>query len=524
MIWRFSRTFLKTTKRAALGAAFLLCAPVAWAEDIAVTSANGGLTLTGRFIAYDGTYLQIESAYGPLTVRYGDMTCVGVDCPDPDAYVPTFRFSGASRMADVLLPGLIEGFGRSSGYRVAFEQVDSTHATLTFLDDDAPVTVFSLRSTSTDEGFADLVAYEADAVMSVREVRPAEVQIVNDVGLGRLDDGRQSRIVALDALVPIVAPGRDLDAISMRDLSQIYSGEIKDWAEVGAIAGPVSAHFLDAGAGLTQGFVDQVVNARQQGLDPEVVSHPTFDNLIEAVVTDPGAIGLVPWTRAAFGQQLALSDTCGYRLLPMAESLKAEDYPLTTPLFLYMPQRRQAPIMRDFLAWLRTPEAQLVVRRSGFVDPAAVPIALSQQGQRFANAIALAGDGVTLDELQRMVSVMKLRTRLSTTFRFEAGSSRLDALSRSGLGDLAQGIRAGRYDGRALTLIGFSDGRGDAASNKRLSLERARAVERALGAALNGIPEAVTVSVDAFGEALPMGCDDTTWGRKLNRRVELWVD
>lgn len=524
MISRFPRPFFSVSLRAALGAALLLCAPAVFADDISVTSAQGGLTLTGRFIAYDGTYLQIESKYGPLTVRYGDMVCSGADCPDPDRYVPTLRFSGSARMADVLLPGLIEGFARSKGYRVVFEQLDSSHAALTIVDGDQTVALFHLRSSSTAEGFADLVTYEADAVMSVREVRGAEVEIAGDAGLGQLDEGDQSRIVALDALVPIVAPGREITAISLRDLARLYSGDVTDWSEIGGGAGPVALHLLDPETGLTQGFVDLVVQADRRELAKGIKTHATFDDLIAAVAIDPSAIGMVPWTRAAFAQQLTLTDPCGYRLLPMAETLKAEDYPLTMSLFLYLPERRQIPVMRDFLTWMRTPDAQLVVRRSGFVDPAAVPIALSQQGQRFANAISLAGEDVTLEELQRMVDVMKPRTRLSTTFRFEAGSSRLDAQSRSGLGDLAQGMRDGRYNGRTLTLIGFSDGRGDAASNKRLSLERAKSVERALLAALNGRPEAVTLAVDAFGEALPMGCDDTAWGRKLNRRVELWVD
>jgi phosphate transport system substrate-binding protein len=35
-------------------------------------------------------------------------------------------------------------------------------------------------------------------------------------------------------------------------------------------------------------------------------------------------------------------------------------------------------------------------------------------------------------------------------------------------------------------------------------------------------PEALP-QVAAFGEALPMACDETPAGRRLNRRVEVWI-
>lgn len=525
MTWRFLGNIRHSLKNAAFCAAiFVVPAPVA-AQDIVVTSAQGGLTLSGRFIGYDGTYLQMESKYGPLTLRYGDMTCVGADCPDPETYVPMVRLSGASRMAAVLLPGLIEGFGRSEGYQATYMQIDATHAQLTLSDSEGAAAIFTLRSSTTDEGFADLITHEADIVMSVREVRDSEVMIADEIGIGRLDDGRQSRIIALDALVPVVAPGREIDAISLDDLAGLFGGAITDWAELGAAPGPVDAHLPAAGSGMTQGFVDHVLATERQVLDPDVVFHEQLDDVIRAVVADPFAIAVVPWTEAAFAQQLAVTDQCGLSLIPRPEGMKAEDYPLTMPLFLYLPQRRQDPVVNAFLRWLRTPEAQLVVRRSGFIDAGAVPIALADQGQRFANAIARAGDDVPLAELQRMVAIMKPRTRLSTTFRFEPGSSRLDAQSRSGLLDLADAVRDGRYKGRSLLLIGFSDGRGGAAANKALSLTRADAVRSALVASLGtALPADLVIKTEAFGEALPMGCDDTTWGRTLNRRVELWVD
>jgi phosphate transport system substrate-binding protein len=77
------------------------------------------------------------------------------------------------------------------------------------------------------------------------------------------------------------------------------------------------------------------------------------------------------------------------------------------------------------------------VRWAGFVDQGAVPISIVSQGQRFANAIAAAGVDMPLIELQRLVRVLGPRVRLSTSFQFEVGSTRLDAQSRSNLLSLA---------------------------------------------------------------------------------------
>jgi len=33
----------------------------------------------------------------------------------------------------------------------------------------------------------------------------------------------------------------------------------------------------------------------------------------------------------------------------------------------------------------------------------------------------------------------------------------------------------------------------------------------------------VQLDVDVFGEAVAMACDDSEWGRQVNRRSEVWV-
>jgi phosphate transport system substrate-binding protein len=512
-------------KSAARCVAFFVFATTASADPVTVTSEGGGLTLSGDVIGYDGEFLQLSTDYGPLTLRYASVVCEGTDCPDSENFIPHVRLSGSARMAEVALPALVEAFGRSKGWQAVVTQIDAAHFDVDLADSaDAVQAKFAFRVTNTDEGFADLIAFEADMALAVREIRTDEAELALAAGLGDLTAPRQSRIIGLDALVPVVHPGLDLEAISLNDLARVFRGLVDNWSEIGGPDLPVQRHLGRVENGQVQFFVDRVVRPDRGTIAKDVTRHDDFEALRNAVSDVPGSVAVLPFAKTGDTQPLALRDACGFTSGPSPRTLKTEDYPLTEPLFLYLPDRRQPQIIRDFLAWLRGPEAQLVVRRAGFVDQGAVPIGLDAQGQRFANAILKAGEDISLAELQRMVRVLTPRTRLSTSFRFEVGSTRLDAQSRSNLMTLGQAVRDGRYDGQSLMLVGFSDGRGAPEPNRELSSARAEAVKRALIAALGSWPADVTLETEAFGEALPMGCDDTEWGRQMNRRVELWID
>jgi phosphate transport system substrate-binding protein len=193
-------------------------------------------------------------------------------------------------------------------------------------------------------------------------------------------------------------------------------------------------------------------------------------------------------------------------------------------MFLYLPARRLPKIAREFLAYTRGPSAQIVIRRAGFVDQAAEEISITNQGSRFVNAITTAGVEISLEELQRMTSTLNGMARLTTSFRFEAGSVRLDAQSRSNVQQLARALEIGKYDARRIMFVGFSDGDGAAKANRDIALRRAEAVRRAVSkTAETANLDRVQLDVDAFGEALPMACDDSAWGRQANRRVEVWL-
>ncbi|WP_170761095.1 phosphate ABC transporter substrate-binding/OmpA family protein [Ruegeria lacuscaerulensis] len=496
------------------------------AQDIALTSHDGKVEVTGTLLGFDGEFYRVDTQFGELTVDGSGVTCDGPACPNLTDFVAEVRFSGSSVMAESVLPALLTGFARQEGLSATPQRIDQDSFTYELHQNGraAPLGRFFINVGNTGQGFSDLIEDQTDIVMALREVRPSEAQAAQAAGLGDLTQARRSRVVALDALVPVVATDNPVRQISPTDLVRVFSGEVVNWSELGGPDAPISLHLPVAGSGLAQGLEDRLLEPAGAPLSENVIRHESSGDLIRVVSDDPFAIGIASQAEADIARALPLAGGCGHALVATRQSIKTEDYPLTAPMFLYLPDRRLPRVARQFLAYTQSTDAQMAIRNAGFVDQMPETMRIGLQGDRLANAVASGGAEVGLEELQRMIETLRPMSRLSLSFRFEAGSSRPDAQSRSNIRHLAQQLEAGTLDARRLTFIGFSDGNGHAAANARIALLRAKTVRNAVLAAVEtAIPDSVELKVDAFGEAMPMACDDTDWGRKVNRRVEIWV-
>jgi len=496
------------------------------AEHVTLRSRVGSLEVSGTLLGFDGNYYRVDTQYGELTVDGSGVLCEGQECPSLTEFVAEVSISGSGNIGEVLMPALVEGFATHSGMKAEHLKIDETHFeyVLSMAATDTPVGRFRFRATTTDEGFADLLAGEADLVMAVREIRKRELALAAEVGLGQLDDVNRSHVLALDALIAIVSPKNPVSAISVLDLARILGGEIDNWRDFGGPDAPISIHMHDDHSGIAQAIEDRILQEAGYSMIESVTRHATSMSLAQAVTQDQWSIGVVSYSVIGSSKPLALTGPCGFELRANRLTIKTEDYPLTAPLFLYIPARRLPKLARDFLSYTRSASAQIIKRRAGFVDQAPEEIDLNEQGDRFANAVRVLEAEGDLAALKQMVERLAPLQRLSTSFRFEAGSTRLDAQSRSNVQQLAHAIKAGAYDGRQLMFVGFSDGEGPAEGNLKISHRRAQIVKNAVEAAVSAadLPK-VLMSTASFGEVLPMACDDTSWGRQVNRRVEVWV-
>lgn len=479
----------------------LLTVTSALAQDVTLTSREGGIVLSGALQGFDGEFYRVDTAYGMLTVEAQGVICEGPACPDLVVPRAEIRIVGDAGPARALLPALFRAFAENRG--LVYQSDDQTALGARILD---PQSGEELAVMS----FAPLPPPMASAALEAGDA---------DLKLSFLADPEFApHSLAMDPLVVIVAPDNPTPEISTIDLARVLSGEIDNWSAIGGPDMPIVLHSLrpdtDMQEALNQRLGIPVATAEM---------HPDQASLAQAVALDPWAIGLTGGADIGAARSLPLTDSCGFPLLPTALSVKAEDYPLALPVVLLAPKRRLPLMTREFLSFLRTPVAQEAVASAGYIDRSATRGSMTQDGLRLINAIKGAGDDITLADLKRLVGIMDGADRLSLTFRFEDGTSTLDATSQDNLADLAQLIASGQFRNEKMVLAGFSDGSGAAEANLALSVERAAKVAQELAAIAPDLPPESLPVVEGFGEALPMACDETEIGRHLNRRVELWL-
>lgn len=488
-------------RRAGLCAALLLPTP-SMAQDITLTAREGGLSISGSFLGYDGEFYRIDSRYGPLTIDAYGVLCDGPACPDLLAPRADFRIVGLPGVGEVILPRLLSAFALARGLSLEFDPVETGLAAKLRVPDTGNILADVLfMAKSPEEARTDLLAGQAELILA-SDTEP-------DFG---------SRTLALDALVPVVAPDNMVPEVSTKDLARVLAGEVTNWSEIGGPDMPLVLHGLHKDDALSSAL------AQRLGRDVNAVElHQDLASLGAAVAADPWAISVTLRAGAGGTRVLPLTDSCGFPLVPSKGSVKSEDYPLTLPFYLLTPKRRLPLIVREFLDFLNLPQAQAAIQEAGFIDRQAERFAMNSDGLRLINAIKGAGEETSLEDLKALVGLMDGADRLSLTFRFQDGSSALESHSLDNLADLGRLIEAGLFKGRRIYLAGFSDGSGAAAANKALSLARAETVLGQLKMLIPEVPEADLPRVAGFGEALPMACDETAAGRRLNRRVEVWL-
>ncbi|MEM8752645.1 MAG: phosphate ABC transporter substrate-binding/OmpA family protein [Pseudomonadota bacterium] len=518
------RTTLCSLAFAALGVA--AASTGALSAEVLLRSNDGSIDVTGELLDFsDGVYT-VRTSIGPLRLSAARVRCEGEGCPVIDVSGADVTLSGSDTVGEELMPLLLAGYAArfeaeadvQTGSR-PFEKAVSLIGDGGFGDE---ITSFSVISRGSSTGFEDLLAGEAEIAMSSRSVRPAEAEAFASAGHGDLTSLGQERILAVDSLRVIVHPDNPVDTISFADLAAVFAGEITNWSALGGPDAPISVYSRNTESGTFDTFQRRMMRPARKEVSPNAEVLPGHIEISKAVTSDPGGIGYVGFAFERGAKTLDLRTACDIVVRADEFSAKTEEYPLERRLYLYAKNGEMSDHAQGLFDYAATEAVDGLVSKAGFVNLGVKRRGQEDAANRVRDLIEATDDPFETNLMRQLYIEMLEYDRLSTTFRFAPGASVLDNKALRDLDRIANFLAA--QPGAEVAVVGFTDSDGPFSSNLSLAERRAAQVLAELRRVGGDRLAGVDIQSRGFGELSPSACNETFDGRKINRRVEIWIN
>lgn len=493
------------------------------AENVVLKSADGSINLSGDLVEFTDQFYVLRTSLGDLRVSAERVRCEGNGCPVFAELEADMVIAGSDTIGLGLMPLLMEGYaGQIDAEAELIATTDTTEVMASFVADSGygeDIGTYMVSSTGSSDAFSTLLDGTAQLGMSSRRIQPDEARALKKGGAGNMISPAQEHIIAVDGLVMIVHPSNPLQSLTTQQVRDIYSGKVTNWSQIGGPNLDIEAISRQSGSGTRDVFEDRM-------LSEEISANMTVagDNneVAKLVNARDGAIGYVGFAFQRGAKPLALVNECGITTVPDSFSAKTEEYALQRRLYLYNRADASQEMLSGLLNFATSDAADGVIRKAGFID---LGIKQRGQGRETARGADLLAQNVNSYEgkfANQMLEQMGSYDRLSTTFRFRTGSTKLDERGRMDMERLATFL-ADQPDGTEVVMVGFTDDVGAFDANLNLSKERASAVADQFAAAHPEIASRVKIDADGYGAVAPVACNVSDTGRAINRRVEVWL-
>lgn len=497
------------------------------ADEVTLKSADGTVNLVGEFIEFADDNYVIRTGLGDLRIAASRVRCEGAACPTFETASADVQIAGSDTVGLGMMPLLLSGYASYLDAEASVVATEKEGEILANLVGDGgfgdEMGSYLVTSTSSGDAFKTLLDGSAQIGMASRRIRPAEARELRDIGAGNMVSPQQEHIVAVDSLVVITHPENPVRELTMDQLRDIYAGNITNWSEVGGNDAPIVMISRNDGSGTRSVFEDRVFTDAEPSLASSALIATDNSEMASMVNADVNALGYVGYAFQRGAKSLTLVNECGISMTPDAFSAKTEEYALQRRLYLYSRADTLDEASAEFIKYAVSPDADGVISKSGFIDLSVKRRAQSLDGDRARMLLDPSVDAYEGGVMREMLSQMVDYDRLSTTFRFRTGSSKLDERAGIDMSRLAQFLET-QPEGTKVKFVGFTDGVGAFDSNRTLSIGRAEQVmqqiEQYAGDRLAGIE----FSSAGYGEVAPSACNTVEDGRAINRRVEVWIE
>jgi phosphate transport system substrate-binding protein len=216
-------------------------------------------------------------------------------------------------------------------------------------------------------GIAALLNDTVDLANASRQIKNEEIEKARASGLEPVEF-----VVARDAIAVVVHPDNPVNALSLEQLADIYSGKISNWREVGGEDRPIVRLSRETNSGTHVYFLEVVLRLGDSDnktlFSQDTLLLPSSEGIIHEVRQNPNAIGYdglgyVPHDLKVLAVSAKASDVY---VSPSIETVNSGTYPIARDLYIYSAGQPEA-FVKAYLDWIFSEEAQQIVSDLGFV-------------------------------------------------------------------------------------------------------------------------------------------------------------
>lgn len=225
----------------------------------------------------------------------------------------------------------------------------------------------SVTGGGTGTGIAALINNTVDIASASRRIKAEEIEAAQANGVNPVE-----HVIARDAIAVIVNPDNPVSELTLQQLSDIYSGKINNWKEVGGEDRPIVRLSRETNSGTHVYFLETVLRLGDKEnktlFSTDTLLLPSSEGIIIEVRQNPNAIGYdgLGYVPDDLKMIAIAKETGGAYVLPSIPTVNDKSYPIARDLYMYT-DGEPTGFVKDYLDWILGAEAQEIVAELGFM-------------------------------------------------------------------------------------------------------------------------------------------------------------
>ncbi len=220
-------------------------------------------------------------------------------------------------------------------------------------------------------GIADMINKANDLANSSREIKEEEIKDAQAAGVEP-----EEHLVLYDGIAVIVSKNISVNELTIKQLSDIYTGKIRNWSEVGGPNVEIVTIARDSSSGTGEYFLERVVQLNKKEKENDYGDHclrlQSNADIANQVSTNDNCIGYIGlgYLDSVEGKANIVAvkgEDKDSAVLPSIDTVKDKSYPISRGLYIYSNKNNFSEFAKAFIEFVLSDEGQAIGLEAGFV-------------------------------------------------------------------------------------------------------------------------------------------------------------